>query len=212
MWDSAPFLLVVFLRQPSTGVDKFYGRAIGSLKENLCQYRLPRTVGTGAPPLQQDSVDPHLYRRTSNIHKQVWLSLLWGPCSIPLGLVAHKGLFLSYKCPFPPVLCMFWNQMTLTFKVRFSHHSQYISWIQRLENLMWSLEPLQKCEKFFHIIVLQFVGHLLWQVWDFILTCLFPPTILLQLLLCPWMWDICFFFFFLIWWVPASSCQWLFNS
>ena len=110
-------------------------------------------------PLQQDSVDLHLCRRTSNIHRQVWLSFLWGPCSFPLGLVAHKILFLSYKCLFPPGLWRFWNQVMLTFKFRFSQHSQYLSWIQRLESLMWSLEPLQQCEKFFGIIVLQFVGQ-----------------------------------------------------
>ena len=33
-----------------------------------------------------------------------------------------------------------------------------------------------------------------------------PPTISLVLLLCPWMWGI------FPWWVPASSCQWMFNS
>ena len=161
-------------------------------------------------PLQQDSVDLHLCRRTSNIHRQVWLSFLWGPCSFPLGLVAHKILFLSYKCLFPPGLWMFWNQVMLTFKFRFSQHSQYLSWIQRLESLMWSLEPLQQCEKFFGIIVLQFVGHLPWQVWDFILTCLCPPTILLFSFVLECGITVCLFV--LIWWVPASSCQWLFNS
>ena len=33
-----------------------------------------------------------------------------------------------------------------------------------------------------------------------------PPTILLGLLLCPWTWDIFF------WWDPTFSCQWLFIS
>ena len=32
------------------------------------------------------------------------------------------------------------------------------------------------------------------------------PTILLGLLLCPWMWSICF------WWDPTFSCQWLFSG
>ena len=33
-----------------------------------------------------------------------------------------------------------------------------------------------------------------------------PPTILLELLLCPWMWGVCF------WWDPTVSCWWLFSS
>ena len=33
-----------------------------------------------------------------------------------------------------------------------------------------------------------------------------PPTILLELLLCLWMWGIFF------WWDPTFSCQWLFSS
>ena len=33
-----------------------------------------------------------------------------------------------------------------------------------------------------------------------------PPTILLGLLLCAWMWDIFF------WWDPTFSCQWLFSG
>ena len=33
-----------------------------------------------------------------------------------------------------------------------------------------------------------------------------PPTILLGLFLCPWMWGLFF------WWYPTFSCQWLFSS
>ena len=46
----------------------------------------------------------------------------------------------------------------------------------------------------------------LWQVWGLILKAILPPTILLGLLLCPWMWGIFF------WWDPTFSCVWLFSS
>ena len=49
-------------------------------------------------------------------------------------------------------------------------------------------------------------GSPTWWLWDLILLWLHTPTMSLQLLICLWMWDIFF------WWVPASFCQWLFNS
>ena len=70
-------------------------------------------------PLQQNSVDLNLCKRTSNIHRKVWFSLLWGPCSFPLSLISHKVLLFSYKCLFPPVLWKSFNQIPLAFKVRF---------------------------------------------------------------------------------------------
>ena len=62
---------------------------------------------------------------------------------------------------------------------------------------MWGLEPSQQCKNFLGIIVLQFVSHLPggYRIW-FYGDCV-PPTIFLQLLLCPWMWGIFF------WWVPG---------
>ena len=44
------------------------------------------------------------------------------------------------------------------------------------------------------------------RVWDLILLCLCPSSVSLWLRLCIWTWDIFF------WWVPVSSCQWLFSS
>ena len=60
-------------------------------------------------------------------------------------------------------------------------------------------------ENLFGIIILQFVDcpPSWYRIW-FYLGCA-PITVLLLLLLCPWVWGVFF------WCVPASSCQWLFN-
>ena len=58
-----------------------------------------------------------------------------------------------------PALWEFCNQITLASIVRFLGGSQSLCWIPKLGNLLWALELLQKCEKFFGIIVPQFVGH-----------------------------------------------------
>ena len=84
-------------------------------------------------------------------------------------------------------------------KVRFPGDSQFLCWILKLGSLMWGLKPSQQCANFLGIIVLQFVscpttGYGIWFYCDWV-----PPTISLQLLLCPWMWAI------LVWWGTASS-------
>ena len=76
------------------------------------------------------------------MHRQVWLSLLWGHCSFLLGPGAHKILLC------PPKVC-------------FLKGAQSVFWIPRLGNLLWALELLQKCENFFGRVFLQFVGHFL---------------------------------------------------
>ena len=48
--------------------------------------------------LQQNTANPHLCRRPSDTHQQVWLSLLWDHCSFPLGPGAHKILYLPEVC------------------------------------------------------------------------------------------------------------------
>ena len=106
-----------------------------------------------------------------------------------------------------PILWKFCNQILLSFKVRFPGESQFLCWIPRLRSLMWGLELSQKCENFFGIIVLQLMdcssrSYGIWFYHDCI-----PPTILLQLLLCPWLWGI----FFCVW-VSVSSWWWLFSS
>ena len=84
-------------------------------------------------------------------------------------------------------------------KVRFPGDSQFLCWILKLGSLMWGLKPLQQCANFLGIIVLQFVscptiGYGIWFYCDWV-----PPTISLQLLLCPWMWAL------LVWWGTTSS-------
>ena len=53
---------------------------------------LPRLLLAVPPPPQQASASPRLCQRSSNIHRQVRLTLLWGHCSCPLGPGAHKIL------------------------------------------------------------------------------------------------------------------------
>ena len=91
---------------------------------------------------RQTTVDQHLCQRLLDIHRQVWLSLLWVHCSFFLGPGAHKALL----CP---------------SRVCFPGSSQSFCWIPRLGNLLWALELLQQCMNFFGIIVPPFVGCLL---------------------------------------------------
>ena len=107
---------------------------------------------------------------------------------------------------FPSVLWKSYNQIPLAFKVRFPGNSQSLCWIPRLGILTWGSEPLQQWENSFCIIVLQFVGHQpgRYRIWFLLWLC--SSYCSLRLLLCLWMWDV------FLWWVPASSCQWLFNS
>ena len=51
--------------------------------------------------LWQATVGPHLHQRLQDIHRQVWLSLLWGHCSFLLGRGVYKILFVSSKSLFP---------------------------------------------------------------------------------------------------------------
>ena len=47
------------------------------------------------------TADPCLCQRLLDIHRQVWVSLLWGHCSFLLGPGAHKVLFVPSKNLFP---------------------------------------------------------------------------------------------------------------
>ena len=106
---------------------------------NTCLPGLPLPMPLS---LQQNTANPHLCRRPSDTHQQVWLSLLWDHCSILLGPDAHRFLLC------PPRVCFLWG-------------SQSLCQIPRLGNLLWAPELSQQCKNFFGIIVLQFVGHLL---------------------------------------------------
>ena len=108
----------------------------------------------------QTTVDPCLCWRLLDTHRQVWLSLLWGHCSFPLGPGGHKIWFVLSKILISPVPWKFCNQIPLAFKVKFPGGSQSLCQIPRLGNLLWTLEHLQQCANFFGVIVLQFVGCL----------------------------------------------------
>ena len=59
------------------------------------------TAALSAPILQQATANPCLYWRPVDARGQVWISLLWGPCSFFLGPGAQKSLF--------PQCCKFWQ-------------------------------------------------------------------------------------------------------
>ena len=186
----------------SPGVYRLCGKAKGDFQKDLCLHIPPRTVVQGSCP----------YGRLLSTHASAGdpqtLTGRFGSVSCGVTVPFPWVLACTFCCDlqeslFPPVLWKFCNWILLSFKVRFPGDSQSLCWIPRI----WGLEPSQKCENFFGIIVLQFVdcpprGHGTWFYHDCI-----PPTILLQLLLCPWLWGI----FFCVW-VQVSSCWWLFSS
>ena len=51
--------------------------------------------------LQQATTDPRLPWRLLDTLGQVWVSLLWGHCSVLLGPGAHKVVFVPFKSLFP---------------------------------------------------------------------------------------------------------------
>ena len=64
-------------------------------RTNACTvYSVPLTP-------QQVTVEPRLYQRLLDTHRQVWLSLLWGHCSFLLDPGAHKVSFVPSKSLFP---------------------------------------------------------------------------------------------------------------
>ena len=69
-------------------------------------------------------------------------------------VLVHTRFSCALQESVSPVLRMFCNQILLTFNVRFPGDMQFLCWIPRLGNLLWSLEFLQQCENFFGKIVL----------------------------------------------------------
>ena len=90
--------------------------------------------------LQQATVNPRLHRRLLNIHRQLWLCLLWGYCSFLLAPGVHKVLFVPSKCLYPQFCASFVIKIPLAFKVKFPGASQFLKWIPRLGNLLWIVE------------------------------------------------------------------------
>ena len=67
-------------------------------------HALPHSV---PPTLQQVTADPCLCWRFLDTHWQVWVSSLWGYCSILLSPGEHKVLFMPSKSQFSQS-CKFW--------------------------------------------------------------------------------------------------------
>ena len=105
---------------------------------------------------------------------------------------------------FLPVLLKSCNQIPLGFKVWFSGNSSSRCWTLRSGSLRWGSEPSLQWVDFCGMIVLQFVSHPPsgYGIW-FYCDCT-PSTVSLQLLLCLWMWGICFGEFQCL---PVDNCS-----
>ena len=115
-----------------------------------------------SPQQASATVNPCLHRRASNISRWVWLSVLWGHCSFPLGPGVHKTQCQDWS------LCKSYGQVPLACKVRFPGDSYYLCWIPKLGSLLWGSEPSQHWKDFFGRTVLHFaVAHLV--EFDFIM-------------------------------------------
>ena len=108
------------------------------------------------------------------------------------------------ECLFPPFLSKSCNQIPLAFKVWFSRNSSSCCQTPRLGCLTWGSKPSLQWVDFCGINVLQFVRHppSSYGIW-FYCDCA-PPTILLWLLLCLWMW---FIFFGEFRCLPVDDCS-----
>ena len=158
-----------------------------------CGEPLPTHTSTGDPP--------ELAASFESISCGVTAPLLWVLVRAKFCLCPPKleSLFL-------PVLWKTFNQIPQALKARFPGNSLSVCQIPRLGSLMWGSESSQQCGSFFCNTVVQAVGHPPggYGIW-FYCECT-PPTIPLWLLLSL---DVDYLFF---WWVPVSSCRWLFNS
>ena len=102
--------------------------------------------------LRRATVDPRLRQRLLDIHRQVWLSLLWGHRSVILGPGVSTVLSVPSNSLFP--------QSREVLQLNPPGLQSQIPWvfsvplpIPRLGNLLSALELLQQCENFFHTIV-----------------------------------------------------------
>ena len=87
---------------------------------------------------------------------------MWGHCSFLLGPGVHKVLFVLSKSLFPQACGLIKSHQPSKSRPSKTVGSQSLCWILRLGNLLWVLGLLQKCENSFGVIVLQFVGCLLY--------------------------------------------------
>ena len=131
-----------------------------------------------------------LHKRPSNTGRQFWLSFLWGCCSFPLSLAAHKVSFVPSKTG----VSVFSSPVEiLVIKSRWPSKSDSLGIPSPFVGFP-GLEtwPSQAWENFCGIIIFQFVGHppSRYGIW-FYRDCA-SPVIFLWLLICFWTWDIFF--------------------
>ena len=182
-----------------------------------------RTAALSAPDLQQATSNPHHWWRLLDTHRQVWVSLLWGHCSFVRGPGAHKVLFVSSKSLFPQSCVSFGSSivglMTTSSKSSYATCRTASPRAPAPESgHCWPGSPQETLK--------HSKAGLTQSLWGLLVhtrVCLSPPsisvgmgfdsrqdfsppTILLGLLLCAWMWDIFF------WWDPTFSCQWVFSG
>ena len=146
------------LRQPSPGVYRLYGRVKGEVRKDLSQHTPPGLLLPVPRSTQQATAATCCHRRPSKFTCRSG-SVSWGSRLLPPGSWCMQGFVcVLQESLFHPILWKFYNQIPLTFKVRFPRDSQSLCQIPRSGSLMWGLEPSQKCENFSGINILQFVG------------------------------------------------------
>ena len=96
-WGWAPSLLVVWPEvDPILESTGSVVGLIATFKRTYIETHLPGMLLL-EPRALSGHCQPTLCRRPSSTHKEVWLSLPWGPCSSPLGPGAHRVLFVPSK-------------------------------------------------------------------------------------------------------------------
>ena len=184
-----------------------FGGANGGLWEGSCQGVHPRTSTASVlvltvsqlPPASSGD-PPTLAGRSGSVSYGVSAPSPW--------VLMHTLLCVCrprVESPFPPALSKSCSQIPLAFKDWFSRNSSSHCQTPRLGSLTWSSQPSLHWVDFCGISVLRFVSHPP-RGYGILFYCdCAPPTVSLWLLLCLWN-GVTF------WWVPVSSCQWLFRS
>ena len=194
------------------GGDEDNGDLLQKVPGTCCHSQCPQA-------LQHGIIHPRLHRRLLDTHRQGWVSLFWGHCSFLLGPGTHKVLFVPSKSPLTQS-CLSTGGSVVGLMASSSKRAYAIprSATPRAPapatGHCWPV-PLQETLRHssgwgpWVLVRRRFV----WALWaclagkGFDSECDFAhPTVLLGLLLCPWMWGLFF------WWDPTFSSQRLFSS
>ena len=130
------------------------------LQEDLSQHTAPRrTAAASAPDPTAGHCRPTTPLETPK-HSQASLAQSpVGPLILSPGSWYAQGFVCTLQESVSSVLWKFYNQIPLTFKVRFPGDSKSLCQTPRLGNLLCALVLLQYSENFFGIIVLQSEDH-----------------------------------------------------